>query len=97
LGAYHTAELQFLFPSFDVSDFLPRIHAFEPGDDPLQTMRLYWTQFAKTGNPNVVGKPAWPAYNATSDLFQSLVPPSPVAISSFKYEHLCSVLWDVIP
>ena len=98
LGAYHTAELQFLFPSFDVFGF-PSAYTTLSNQEMIlsKTMRLYWTQFAKTGNPNVVGKPAWPAYNATSDLFQSLVPPSPVAISSFKYEHLCSVLWDVIP
>jgi len=90
LGAYHTRSA-IPVPQLRCFGFPPRIQRFEPGDDPLQDMRLYWTQFAKTGNPNVVGKPAWPAYNATSDLFQSLVPPSPVAISSFKYEHLCSV------
>ena len=29
----------------------------------METMSSYWTQFAKTGDPNQVGHPAWPVYD----------------------------------
>jgi para-nitrobenzyl esterase len=29
-------------------------------------MRIYWTQFAKTGDPNAAGIVEWPAYDAHS-------------------------------
>ncbi|MGD0824206.1 MAG: carboxylesterase family protein [Terriglobales bacterium] len=95
LGAYHTSELQFLFKGFDVFG-LPT--TLSPQETKLsKDMLLYWTQFAKTGNPNVAGKPAWPAYVVSSDLFLYLIPPTPVALSSFPTEHLCSVFWNEIP
>ncbi len=30
-------------------------------------LRTYWTQFAKTGNPNTLGFPEWSAYNVKSE------------------------------
>jgi para-nitrobenzyl esterase len=55
----------------------------------------YWTQFAKTGNPNLVGTPSWPEYGATAR-FQSLVAPTPApeSDSSFDTDHKCSSFWD---
>jgi para-nitrobenzyl esterase len=95
LGAYHTAELQYLFKGFDTFG-LPT--TLSPHQNQLATtMVAYWTQFAKTGNPNISPKPVWPTFNASSDLFLSLIPPKPVVISSFSIEHLCSFLWNEIP
>lgn len=97
LGAYHASELQYLFKGFDVFG-LPIPTPLTPPQPRLsKAMLLYWTQFAKTGNPNVAGKPAWPAYNTSTDLFLKLTEPKPVAIDSFAIEHLCPLLWNEIP
>jgi para-nitrobenzyl esterase len=39
----------------------------------------YWVAFAKTGNPNVAGRPAWPAYTAAADAIMdfTLTGPTP--------------------
>jgi para-nitrobenzyl esterase len=98
LGAYHTAELQYLFKNLDVFGFPPAfITLTSPQATLSQTMRRYWTQFAKTGNPNVTGRVNWPTYNTSTDLFFSLTEPRPQLISSFAINHNCTLLWDIIP
>jgi para-nitrobenzyl esterase len=91
LGAFHSAELQYLF---DVGYF------FELDASQLQlsaAMVSYWTQFAKTGNPNSPATPAWAPYSTTADEFQSLIPPTPVVESTFNSDHLCDTFWNLIP
>ena len=52
-------------------------------------MIRYWTQFAKSGDPNSSGASFWPQYDAMTDEFQSLVPPSPVTEFGFATDHKC--------
>jgi para-nitrobenzyl esterase len=92
LGAYHSAEIQYLFKT-------PNIFGL-PGTLSQTQVRLsdamvgYWTQFAKTGDPNSSSRPLWPAYSASTDEFQSLTPPTPVVESNFDTGHQCSKFWD---
>jgi para-nitrobenzyl esterase len=62
LGAYHGEELKFL------SDSFPADWEHSRDDEKLgQAIRTYWTQFAKTGNPNAHGLSEWPAYDERRD------------------------------
>ena len=53
------------------------------------TMIGYWSQFAKTGDPNRSGLPLWRQYDAATDEFLSLVPPSPMPEFQFSADHKC--------
>ena len=57
------------------------------------SMVLYWTQFARSGNPNSSLAPAWPKYSLTADQFQSLNPTAITTESTFAADHNCS-FWD---
>ena len=91
LGAYHDSEQQYLM---NVS-FFPVPPSFTPDQQHLsQAMITYWTNFAKTGDPNSVGVPTWPPYSSAADQFQSLIPPDPTVESSFATDHLCTTFWQ---
>ena len=93
LGAYHTAELQYLFKNADFFG-LPLGQLSHKQLKLSDAMISYWTQFAKTGNPNSVDEPFWSPYNVLTDQFQSLIPPTPTVESSFDGAHRCSAFWD---
>jgi para-nitrobenzyl esterase len=43
------------------------------------TMHAYWVAFATTGKPRVTGQPAWPVYDAKSDLIMDFTNTGPIA------------------
>ena len=69
IGAFHAAEIFFVFDSHSPLSGLSK------EDEALtEAMGLYWTNFAKTGNPNGVGLQAWPIYDAKTDLWMTFNP-----------------------
>ncbi len=61
-GAYHSAEIEFVFEVLP-SKKLP----WRPEDEKLSDlMSSYWSNFAKTGDPNGPGLPQWPTYSAAT-------------------------------
>jgi para-nitrobenzyl esterase len=62
LGAFHGSELAYVFGNF------PYRLDYQDLDRQLaETMETYWTNFARTGDPNGAGMTAWPIYDATKD------------------------------
>jgi para-nitrobenzyl esterase len=70
LGAFHSLELPYVFGTFQGRTFgwLP----FTPTDQKLsQVMQTYWTNFAKTGDPNGPGLPRWVSWSPDQEPFLS--------------------------
>ena len=67
LGAHHGEELPFL------DDAYPSNWGSSDGDKAFgEILRAYWSNFAKSGNPNSQGLAEWPAFDPGSDYIFSL-------------------------
>jgi para-nitrobenzyl esterase len=92
-GAAHSYDLQYLYNLGDLGNAERR---------ELQTaMTRYWSNFAKTGNPNNGGDvPAnWPAFTAANSTVLALDVASGggvKALSSFDADHKCTSAWNSI-
>ena len=68
-GAFHTGEVPYAYDNLHTVNNRP----FTDGDRTLSTrMSDYWTNFAKTGDPNGVTVPTWTAFDLNGQSVQVL-------------------------
>jgi para-nitrobenzyl esterase len=63
-GAFHSDEIEYVFSALDSRPMAN----WRPEDRKLSDLLgAYWTNFARTGDPNAPGLPIWPIYNAQNN------------------------------
>ncbi len=92
-GSAHASEIQYLF---NLRSQVPHPDLTSAQQQLSRAMVAYWANFARTGDPNWLGTPFWPAYDRTGDRMQSLAPPTPAVESGFAADHKCAV-WAPTP
>jgi para-nitrobenzyl esterase len=86
LGDYHSAEMFYLFSTVQGIPVLLN----EAQTRLARQMVSYWTNFAKTGNPNTLGLPAWPRFATSSEQMQRLTSAGTAPFTSFATDHHCA-------
>jgi para-nitrobenzyl esterase len=82
LGATHASELSYIFGTIDrgIIGVGGRPGSANAVDTQVSdTMQRYWTNFAKTGDPNGGQLLAWPKFNATSRAYIQFTDAGPIA------------------
>jgi para-nitrobenzyl esterase len=95
-GAAHASEIQYIFPFANPSQVglkLPQTPLNANQQLLSDKMVGYWTQFARSGQPNGHGAPNWPEFTRGRQVMQSLVPPTPTTEANFATAHQCA-FWD---
>jgi para-nitrobenzyl esterase len=81
--AYHSAEIEYVFGTLDWKKI-----SWRPEDYKLsEEMGTYWTNFAKTGNPNGTNLAVWPKYEEKNGYQVMHLAPVPRAMADTQSEQ----------
>lgn len=102
LGAYHGAELPYLWP--DTQRFHDLFLAQNDAQQDLSDlMRRYWGLFVRFGSPNTQGLPVWRSYKTRDRMVMALKPgegangPRLIPESQVLETHKCSLWQPLLP
>ena len=87
-GAGHDAEMEMVFKNPDMR-WKGKWSAADLSM--AKSVTGYWVNFAKTGNPNGPGLPAWPAYTTKSDILMNFDPAGVAPIAGFGKARLDAI------
>jgi para-nitrobenzyl esterase len=97
MRAYHTSELQYLFPQFHGGQGTP--HPLSTAQERLSDLMVdYWTSFAWIGTPDHSSDralPPWPRYSVEQDNILTFDLPGPKTADGYGKANDCD-LWDNI-
>jgi para-nitrobenzyl esterase len=91
LGAPHASEIPFIFGTLPVWQ---RMRNYDDSDRQYAPqMQAYWTNFAKTGNPNGGELVKWPRFDAASRAYMDFTDAGPVVKEGLRREA-CDVFME---
>jgi para-nitrobenzyl esterase len=93
VGATHASELAHVFGTIaavGVFGLGPRVRGTDVDAKLSETMQQYWTNFAKTGNPNSGELPKWPKFDPSTRGYIQFTDAGPVAKQGLRRPY-CDV------
>jgi para-nitrobenzyl esterase len=79
-GAAHGSEIPYVFGTLAAAGRVANAPKYDATDAAVSdTMQQYWTNFAKSGDPNGGSLPKWPKFDATARAYMDLTAQGPVA------------------
>jgi para-nitrobenzyl esterase len=83
IGAIHASEVTYVFGNLD--EPRPYRPNYEDADQAIsKAMQDYWTNFAKTGDPNSSWLPAWPQYQTTTKKYLEFTDNGPAVAADLR-------------
>lgn len=94
IGAAHASEVVYVFGNLD--EKRPMRPNYDAADYEIsKAMQEYWTNFAKTGDPDGNGLPAWPQYQVETKRYMQFTDNGPVTGANLRQAQ-CRVYADLL-